>query len=119
MTEDHFPQAFKKSVQMQLGSEWDEFAEAHRKASPISVRNNPSKAILKDQGLPIPWTKDGIYLKERPSFTLDPSFHAGSYYVQEASSMFLEQAFSQVIVDDGSINILDLCAAPGGKSTHL
>jgi len=57
-------------------------------------------------------------MKERPSFTLDPIFHSGAYYVQEASSMFLEQAFRQIEHEKSRI-VLDLCAAPGGKSTHL
>ena len=67
----------------------------------------------------IPWTEYGYYLESRPSFTFDPLFHAGCYYVQEASSMFLEQALKQTIDLSQPIKVLDLCAAPGGKSTHL
>ena len=67
----------------------------------------------------IPWTEYGYYLKTRPSFTFDPLFHAGCYYVQEASSMFLEQALKQTVDLSQPLNVLDLCAAPGGKSTHL
>ncbi len=67
----------------------------------------------------IPWTKYGFYLDQRPSFTFDPLFHAGCYYVQEASSMFLEQAFKQMIDLSKPLKVLDLCAAPGGKSTHI
>jgi NOL1/NOP2/fmu family ribosome biogenesis protein len=68
---------------------------------------------------PVPWSSFGYYLPERPSFTLDPHFHAGAYYVQEASSMFLEQAVCQSTDVTTKLNVLDLCAAPGGKSTHL
>lgn len=67
----------------------------------------------------IPWTETGYYLAERPKYTLDPLLHAGAYYVQEASSMFLEQAVKQVLPERERIRVLDLCAAPGGKSTHL
>ena len=67
----------------------------------------------------VPWAQDGFYLSERPSFTFDPLFHAGCYYVQEASSMFLEQAVKQTLDLSGPLKVLDLCAAPGGKSTHL
>lgn len=67
----------------------------------------------------IPWTAAGYYLTHRPSFTFDPLFHAGVYYVQEASSMFLEQAMQQTTDLTQPLRVLDLCAAPGGKSTHL
>jgi 16S rRNA C967 or C1407 C5-methylase (RsmB/RsmF family)/NOL1/NOP2/fmu family ribosome biogenesis protein len=67
----------------------------------------------------VPWSQYGFYLKERPSFTFDPLFHAGCYYVQEASSMFLEQAFKQLLHLSKPLKVLDLCAAPGGKSTHI
>src|ERR1044071_5586576 len=67
----------------------------------------------------IPWTEYGHYLSQRPSFTFDPLFHAGCYYVQEASSMFLEQALKQTIDLSKPLRVLDLCAAPGGKSTHI
>ncbi len=67
----------------------------------------------------VPWSKFGYYLKTRPSFTFDPLFHAGCYYVQEASSMFLEQALNQTVDLSKPLKILDLSAAPGGKSTHI
>lgn len=66
---------------------------------------------------PVPWCTSGYYLTERPLFTLDPLFHAGAYYVQEASSMYLEQVMRRY-VNEGPVAMLDLCAAPGGKSTH-
>ncbi len=68
---------------------------------------------------PVPWTSGGYYLSSRPSFTFDPLFHAGTYYVQEASSMFLEEAIRQTTDTGAPIRALDLCAAPGGKSTLI
>ena len=68
----------------------------------------------------MPWCPTGVYLKERPSFTFDPLFHAGTYYVQEASSMFLSHVLRKYLSDESfshPIVALDLCAAPGGKST--
>ncbi len=86
---------------------------------PVSIRLNPKKAtnILSAELAPVPWSKWGYYLPERLSFTFDPLFHAGVYYVQEASSMFLEQALREYVKQP--VRCLDLCAAPGGKSTHL
>ena len=118
MTAGQFPQAFIKREQAHLGSEWDEFAEAHHRMPPVSIRYNPDKALAME-GAPIPWTSHGRYLEQRPTFTLDPSFHGGKYYVQEASSMFLEQAYRQHVPTHESLIVLDLCSAPGGKSTHL
>ncbi|TXT33745.1 MAG: Fmu (Sun) domain-containing protein, partial [Chitinophagaceae bacterium] len=88
-----------------------------------SIRKNPFKkaAVLKEiTQSPIPWCKHGYYLNERPSFTFDPFFHAGAYYVQEPSSMFIWYVLEQVFGED-TLNkkVLDLCAAPGGKSTLL
>lgn len=67
----------------------------------------------------IPWCTYGLYLPERPAFIFDPLIHAGAYYVQEASSMFLEQALMQTTDTSQPLRVLDLCAAPGGKSTLL
>ena len=65
----------------------------------------------------VPWHEDGYYLSQRPQFTLDPLFHAGCYYVQEASSMFLGEVLNQYVKRDSIV--LDMCAAPGGKSTLI
>lgn len=67
----------------------------------------------------VPWSQYGYYLSQRPSFTFDPLFHAGCYYVQEASSMFVEQALQQLTELSQPLKVLDLSAAPGGKSTHI
>jgi len=94
-----------------------------------SIRLNPGKrgeagvCHRADGGGPgvgrVPWSSCGYYLPERPSFTFDPLFHGGAYYVQEASSMFLEQALRQTTDLSRPLKVLDLCAAPGGKSTLL
>ncbi|MCX8491589.1 MAG: rRNA methyltransferase [Cyclobacteriaceae bacterium] len=113
-----FPEAFKKRMQVTLGNGWSAFEAIHQQPSFTSIRLNPAKQKAYD--LPkVAWTDFGYLLSERPSFTLDPTFHAGTYYVQESSSMFLEQALKQMVDLTQPLRVLDLCAAPGGKSTHL
>lgn len=88
--------------------------------APVSIRLNPLKPI---DTLPeavaheVLWCQQGRYLASRPKFTYDPLLHAGCYYVQEAASMFIEQAYRQITKDFTPHRVLDLCAAPGGKST--
>jgi len=106
------------------GFERETFESVHASGHQItSIRINPVKRFenqnLKFEFSTIPWTQYGFYLAERPSFTFDPLFHAGCYYVQEASSMFLEQALKQTVDLSQPLRILDLSAAPGGKSTHI
>lgn len=95
--------------------------EAHQKNVLTSVRYNPFKPVISLPALTkVPWNQYGVYLEERPVFTLDPLFHAGAYYVQEASSMFVEHAFKHTVErGETPLRVLDLCAAPGGKSTLL
>ena len=116
---DALHSAFLRQMQEILPEDNSSFIEAINGEVPISVRINPYKNSQLDLPFdqPIPWTSEGHYLKKRPVFTLDPSFHAGAYYVQEASSMFIEQAIKQLVDLDGTVRALDLCAAPGGKST--
>jgi 16S rRNA C967 or C1407 C5-methylase (RsmB/RsmF family)/NOL1/NOP2/fmu family ribosome biogenesis protein len=95
----------------------DAFKSIHEQNSPVSIRINPNKnSHIYHSENKVGWCEYGYYLAQRPSFTLDPLFHAGCYYVQEASSMAIAQAFKQYIPNE-PIKILDLCAAPGGKST--
>lgn len=116
-----FPEEFINRSKSRLGEDYVAFLDALEEEPPVSVRTHPLKpkpASLPYQGA-VPWSSNGFYLDHRPLFTLDPSFHAGAYYVQEASSMFLEQFIAPVVKEMPSPVILDLCAAPGGKSTHL
>jgi NOL1/NOP2/sun family putative RNA methylase len=96
------------------------FIAAHEQLPVTSLRLNPAKFIRLFPGNEkVPWCEEGVYLKERPVFTLDPSYHAGAYYVQEASSMFLSHLLKNVFGDKKGLRVLDLCAAPGGKSTLI
>ncbi len=114
-----FPEAFEASMRTRLGEEFTAFAQSMEVLPPVSVRLHPLKKCSLQAEAPVPWSTQGKYLATRPSFTLDPLFHAGSYYVQEASSMFLEHAIRQTVDLDQPVRVLDLCAAPGGKSTLL
>lgn len=86
---------------------------------PSSIRTNPFKNCWLEKSGKIPWCANGYYLPERKKFTFDPLFHAGTYYVQEAGSMLIEQALKQLVDLNQPIRVLDLCASPGGKTTHL
>lgn len=121
------PKEFEEYTRSLMGEElYSKLISGLAATPPVSIRLNPFKvakdAYLEDEeqlnGLqltPVPWAKDGYLLSERPSFTLDPLFHAGAYYVQEASSMFLDFIIRQLVKEP--VTMLDLCAAPGGKTT--
>lgn len=96
------------------------FLLAHQEPAVTSVRLHPLKKGAHFDGTStIKWCDEGLYLPQRPVFTLDPLFHSGAYYVQEASSMFLKHVMQTVVDQAKGLRVLDLCAAPGGKSTLL
>ncbi len=97
-----------------LGEEAEAFFESLSQPPPVSIRLNPRKPFPVE-GEPVPWCEAGRYLPERPAFTEDPYLHAGAYYVQEAGSMAIECLLDKT----KPLAVLDLCAAPGGKATHL
>ena len=114
------PQPFRDRCERQLGEESVRLFEALEGESPTSLRFNPYTVAARPEGRGVPWSRYGFYLDERPQFTLDPLFHGGAYYVQEPSSMFIEHIFRQVEGGDPApLRLLDLCAAPGGKTTLL
>lgn len=120
------PSALLSSLQGLPGFDEIPFKKIHEAGEQvISVRTNPLKNIAAQEIFQdnisgqVPWSSNGYYLTKRPVFTLDPLLHAGAYYVQEASSMFLEEAMKQSTDLLQPLKVLDLCAAPGGKSTLI
>jgi 16S rRNA C967 or C1407 C5-methylase (RsmB/RsmF family)/NOL1/NOP2/fmu family ribosome biogenesis protein len=113
------PEQFQRFMQEKLGGEFVAFTSSLQQPPPVSVRLNPGKKFSLATEKLVQWSAFGRYLNTRPSFTLDPHFHGGCYYVQEASSMFLEQALKQTLDLTKPLTMLDLSAAPGGKSTHM
>lgn len=131
------PEQFSSYTSKLFGEKlWQTFVEAFNQEPPVSMRLNPNKqrfSPASDEGgeydvladieaaEPVAWCDNAFYLKSRPKFTFDPLFHAGVYYVQEASSMFLCHVLKQAMgeMNKESYQVLDLCAAPGGKSTLI
>lgn len=129
------PSEFIKNMTAALGPEMaGQLFDALAREPEVSVRVNPFKMSLEAlrehfgpiAAEPVEWAaNEAFYLTERPSFTLDPLFHAGGYYVQEASSMYVGSLFDRALASLGTsgckagLAVLDLCAAPGGKTTQL
>lgn len=84
-----------------------------------AIRLNPFKGCSGPEGEKVPWSPFGRFLHDRPNFTLDPLFHAGCYYVQDSSAMFAGHIFRKLLSGEQGVKVLDLCAAPGGKTTDL
>src|SRR5688572_5721871 len=106
-------------MKLLLGNGYNDFETSFSQEVPVSVRLNPLRPAAFDwKSEPIPWCNGGYWLSERPSFIADPLFHAGAYYVQEASSMFMDTLLRSISdrLPEHPV-VLDLCAAPGGKST--
>ena len=147
------PEEFIRNTKQIMGdARFDRFMGAFDEEAPTSIRINPRKlhtahreahrgtvprvsseadytgtvpSVLLPSAQPVPWCPEGFYLSGRPQFTFDPLFHAGCYYVQEASSMFVTHVLRAVADDSSlftlhsSLSVLDMCAAPGGKSTAM
>ena len=129
------PEDFIRETKLLMGEErFNSYLEAFQEEAPVSIRLNPQTlgdgSFLFDNNFAptsqteknrpqvfeqVPWCKEGYYLEGRPQFTFDPLFHAGCYYVQEAASMFITHVLRQFVNEP--VAMLDLCAAPGGKST--
>jgi 16S rRNA C967 or C1407 C5-methylase (RsmB/RsmF family)/NOL1/NOP2/fmu family ribosome biogenesis protein len=116
------PAQLLNSLQHVKGFDEKKFIELHESGEKLtSIRINPFKKTELDFGTAekVPWCETGFYLSERPSFTFDPLFHAGCYYVQEAGSMFIEHLLKNTVDLSKQLAVLDLCGAPGGKSTLI
>jgi len=107
-----------------MGDElFERYLKAFEEEPPVSIRVNGAVADSEVVGEAVPWCCNGYYLPNRPAFTFDPLLHAGCYYVQEAASMFLDHVLRNLQHPTPNtqhpLAALDLCAAPGGKSTIL
>ena len=110
------PEEFIQETRLVMGEErFNSYMEAFNEEAPTSIRLNPKFSLGARPQHAVPWCEEGFYLEGRPQFTFDPLFHAGCYYVQEAASMFVCHVLRQFVQEP--VTMLDLCAAPGGKST--
>ncbi|WP_110057475.1 RNA methyltransferase [Chitinophaga sp. S165] len=129
---DFLPKKFTDTLTGLPGMDLAAFLRVHEAGEKVtSIRINPNKiqdedavqkvlaSMTEGPVSRVPWSQYGYYLPSRPSFTFNPFFHGGAYYVQEASSMFLEHVMRHACDLTTSLKVLDLCAAPGGKSTLL
>ncbi len=114
------PEFVSRMIRLLGAEQYSEFESALNDKAPVSVRINKSKIPELKLAEKINWCNSAYYLSTRPVFASDPFWHGGAYYVQEASSMLLEKAFNAALnLITGPLKVLDLCAAPGGKSTHI
>uniref|UniRef100_A0AB33JA14 rRNA cytosine-C5-methyltransferase n=1 Tax=Prevotella sp. GTC17260 TaxID=3236796 RepID=A0AB33JA14_9BACT len=117
----NLPHDFEQQTQALMGEElFQTLRKGLEETPPTSIRLNPLKTAGHKVSIPladgrVPWCEQGMYLQSRPNFTFDPLLHSGAYYVQEAGSMFLDHVMRQYV--HHPVTMLDLCAAPGGKST--
>lgn len=116
----HLPVPFIDAFIARHGEEeFFSYSDCFRDPAPVSIRINTLKWSERLPNEPVPWAANGYYFDARPEFACDPLWHSGVYYVQEASSMLIAQAFQALELETSHPRVLDLCGAPGGKATHL
>lgn len=118
------PKDFLETSVSIFGRESEEFLASLDSEPSLGIHINAEKmqktgVVIPDNAERVEWTSNGFYLKSRPRFTFDPFLHAGAYYVEEPSSMFVEKALNYIQKDIHIDRALDLCAAPGGKSIMI
>ena len=118
------PKDFLETSVSIFGRESEEFLASLDSEPSLGIHINAEKmqktgVVIPDNAKRVEWTSNGFYLKSRPRFTFDPFLHAGAYYVEEPSSMFVEKALNYIQKDIRIDRALDLCAAPGGKSIMI
>ena len=118
------PKDFLETSVSIFGRESEEFLASLESEPSLGIHINAEKmqktgVVIPDNAERVEWTSNGFYLKSRPRFTFDPFLHAGAYYVEEPSSMFVEKALNYIQKDIRIDRALDLCAAPGGKSIMI
>ena len=118
------PKDFLETSVSIFGRESEEFLASLDSEPSLGIHINAEKmqktgVVIPDNAERVEWTSNGFYLKSRPRFTFDPFLHAGAYYVEEPSSMFVEKALNYIQKDIRIDRALDLCAAPGGKSIMI
>ena len=113
----NLPESFIQQLQELVPDEWEALVDAISTTEPsVAVRVNDARSAIVPAGArQVPWCDKSFYLNYRPAFTFDPDWHAGRYYVQDASSMFISHVIKHLILEP--VRYLDLCAAPGGKTT--
>ena len=120
MSNHPLPLKFIERLQSEFAEKASLVLEAMDTQPPVSIRKHPLRQYQHDSSFnQVAWNKQGIYLEERPIFTIDPLFHAGAYYPQEAGSMILGHIMESLGLSRQEIYVLDLCAAPGGKSSLI
>lgn len=118
------PKDFLETSVSIFGRESEEFLASLDSEPSLGIHINAEKmqktgVVIPDNAERVEWTSNSFYLKSRPRFTFDPFLHAGAYYVEEPSSMFVEKALNYIQKDIRIDRALDLCAAPGGKSIMI
>ena len=117
-----FPAEFIEMLQKLTGDESESVISALKEEPTVAVRFNSRKPGVRFEGMePVKWCENAFYLPNRPEFIFDPLLHAGTYYVQDASSTIYETIVKKISNEFGNLplNVLDLCAAPGGKTTAM
>ena len=113
------PESFEQKMQRLLGAEYPDFVASYDRPRNVGLRLNPLKTEQKPE-LPfllrqIPWAENGYYYDAQQRPGLHPWHEAGLYYLQEPSAM----APAELLAPQPGERVLDLCAAPGGKTTQL